>query len=66
MRSGTTFKFCKTEEQARRLCAEINATQSRYMTKNHPAHYTPWDSADGTEHLFIVWWNVTSGYSAIG
>lgn len=66
MKSGTTFRFCKTEEQAQRLCAEINAKQSRYMTKKHPVHYTPWESSDGTERGFVVWWNTTSGYSAIG
>ena len=50
-----TFDFVETEEQAQALCDSINARQTRYMRKKHPAHYTPWDSQDG-EHIFIVWY----------
>ena len=51
-----TFKFCDTEGVAQALCGEINANATPYMRRKHPAHYTPWDSRDGKEHCFVVWY----------
>lgn len=49
------YIFADTEEQAREICARENSTGTYYKRKHYPAHYTPWDSADGTEHKFIIW-----------
>lgn len=51
-----TFDFCDTEAQAIRLCSFINKTSSYYMRKNKPAGYTPWQSADGKENKFVVFY----------
>lgn len=47
--------FTDTEQQAREICERENSTGTAYKRKHHTAHYTPWASADGTEHKFIVW-----------
>ena len=52
----TTFEFFDTEEQAKEFCETKNMNSSYYVRKNHPAHYTPWSSQDGTENKFIVWY----------
>ena len=51
-----TFKFADTEGQAKAFCDMQNRSYSYYVRKNHPAHYTPWSSQDGTEHKFICWY----------
>lgn len=49
-----TFKFCETEDEAKRFCESEN--KNRYIRKHHPAHYTSWSSQDGKEHKFIAWY----------
>lgn len=49
-----SFKFFDTEEDAIEFCATEN--KNYYIRKNHPAHYTPWVSKDGTENKFIAWY----------
>lgn len=49
------YIFARTEQEAREICQRENSTGTAYKRKHHPAHYTPWDSSDGKEHLFIVW-----------
>lgn len=51
-----TFEFADTEEKARTFCNAINRNYTRYMRKNHPAHYTPWSSQDGKEQKFVCWY----------
>lgn len=51
-----TFDFVDTETQAIKLCDSINKKLTRYMRKKHPAHFTPWNSLDNTEHKFVVWY----------
>lgn len=58
MRYRKTFKIVDTEEQAQTMCDTLNYTYTPYMRKNHPAHYTSWQSADGKENKFIVWYYV--------
>lgn len=53
MRYQYTFTFVDTEEEAKRVCAEINSRLTYYMRKHRPAHYTPWTSADGKNHKFV-------------
>ena len=48
------FTFVDTEEQAVKMCNQINSTANAYRRKNKPAHYTPWSSQDGREHCFVV------------
>ena len=54
-----TFDFTDTEAQAKALCARLNATATKYIRKNKPAHYTPWEARDAqgniTEHKYIIW-----------
>ena len=52
-----TFEFKKTEEEARAFCEQINASSTRYMRTNKPAHFTPWRSQDG-ESMFVCWYYV--------
>ena len=55
----TTFEFTATEKEAQELCDRINANYTRYMRKNHPAHYTKWDAQDGKSNMhFVVWYQV--------
>ncbi len=49
------YIFAQTEQEAREICEHENSTGTAYKRRNHPAHYTPWSSADGRENLFIVW-----------
>lgn len=49
-----TFEFVDTEEQAIKMCNRINSEANSYRRKNKPARYTPWDSQDGRQHLFVV------------
>jgi hypothetical protein len=49
------YIFAQTEQEARAICEYENSTGTAYKRKHHPAHYTPWSSADGRENLFIVW-----------
>ena len=49
-----TFDFHDTAEQAQAFCDRIN--ENRYLRKNHPAHFTPWTSRDGSESKFIAWY----------
>ena len=51
-----TFEFKETEEQAKNFCKNVNKRLSYYMRKNKPAIYTPWQSKDGKENLFICWY----------
>ena len=51
----TWFYFADTESEAKAICYRENTTGSYYKRKTYPAHYTTWDSADGTEHKWIVW-----------
>ena len=51
-----TFEFRKTEEEAQKLANEINKNATYYMRKNKPAHFTPWESSDHKEKLFVVWY----------
>lgn len=53
MRYHYTFEFVDSEEEARKLCAEINSRLTPYMRKYHPAHYTLWTSADGKNQRFV-------------
>lgn len=58
MKKQYTFDFVNTEEEAQKKCEAINTRQSYYMRKKHPAHYTPWTSKDGSEHLFVVFYYI--------
>ena len=49
-----TFKFVDTEEEAKAFCNKEN--QDPYIRENHKAIYAPWESQDGIEHKFIVWY----------
>lgn len=49
-----TFTFFDTEEQAQIFCSKENSNS--YIRKNHPAHYTPWNSQDGKENKFVAWY----------
>lgn len=49
------FYFVDTEAEAAKACETENNRGTYYKRKHHTAHYTPWTSADGKEHKFIVW-----------
>ena len=51
-----TCDFFDTEDAAIKFCNKWNDNQSKYMNKYHPAHYTPWESKDHTEHKFVVFY----------
>ena len=51
-----TFEFRETEEQAQALCDLVNKNYTPYMRKHYKAHFTPWQSKDGTENLFICFY----------
>jgi hypothetical protein len=53
-RYNMTFKFFDTEEQAKIFCDNENLV--RYISKKHPAHYTPWSNESGTEKAFVAWY----------
>ena len=52
------FYFCSTEDEAKALCEKIRGWSSAYCRRKYPPHYTPWDSTDGKEHRFIVWFHM--------
>lgn len=56
MKHQYTFLFVDTEDEAKAFCTSHNQRQTRYMRQNHPAHYTPWSSADRTETGFVCWY----------
>jgi hypothetical protein len=51
-----TFMFVDNEAQAQKMCEYLQANQNSYRRKNHKPCYTPWDSSDGKEHKFVVWY----------
>lgn len=51
-----TFQFVATEKAAKELCKAIQSAQNSYRKRNHKPHYTPWESQDRTERLFVVWY----------
>lgn len=51
-----TFKFFDTEKEAYDFCNRLWDESSYYVRKHYAAHYTPWESLDGKEHKFIVWY----------
>lgn len=57
MKTKATFKFVDTEAEAIAFCNQVNAAQSRYMTKRHPAHYTLWSNGKGKELKYVCWYN---------
>ena len=50
----TTFDFVQTEDEAKKLCASIDAKHNYYIRKVHPSTYTRWNSSDGKFHGFAV------------
>ncbi len=46
-----TFEFFDTEQQAAAFVAERKKQRRK-------AHMTPWQSADGKENKFIVWYYI--------
>lgn len=59
MKKQLSFQFTATEQEAQDLCERISKQISRYMRKNFPPHYTPWQSNDknDTAH-FVVWYKI--------
>lgn len=53
-----TFDFVNTEAEAIEKVIAENTTGTRYKRKNLPARYTPWNSSDGRENKFIVWYYI--------
>lgn len=55
MRYKLTFEFTETEEQAKRIADNYNATATPYARKHHKGHYTPWESKDPncTKHFVV-------------
>jgi len=51
-----TFEFVETESEAKELCKTIQKNQNSYRKAHHKPSYTPWNSSDGKEHLFVVWY----------
>ena len=51
-----TFEFVDTEEQAKKICN--NKNKNRYVRKHHKAIYTLWESQDGTERKFVVFYSM--------
>ena len=52
---GLDFMFVDTIEQAKQLVSSIRKKQNTYRNKYYPPHFTPWESQDGKEHKFVVW-----------
>lgn len=48
-----TFQFARSEQEARQMCARINAGHTYYMRTKHPAHYTPYN-CKGSVYSFVV------------
>ena len=52
-----TFEFKNTETEARFFCELKKLEMTPYMRRaGYVPTYTPWDSGDGKEHLFVVWY----------
>jgi hypothetical protein len=58
MKYRLTYQFCDTEAQAQELTKQLNKNGTYYVRKNKPAHFTPWESLDGKEKAFIVWYYI--------
>ena len=50
------FTFVDTASEAQHLVNVHNAYATPYIRKNRPAHYTPWESLDGKEKKFVVYY----------
>lgn len=50
------FRFFHTEEEAAAFCARRNAKSTRYIRERKPAHYTPWESRDGSDPAHFIAW----------
>lgn len=49
-RYSLDYKVFRLETDARKFCDELNASATRYVRKNKPAHYTPSNVG------FIAWY----------
>lgn len=49
-----TYDFVNTEEEAINFCNTKN--RNTYICKHYHAYYTPWNSQNGREHKFVVWY----------
>lgn len=54
MKLQRTYNFVKTEDEAIAFCNDFNTKHKGWC--RHRATYTPWESADGRTHLFVVWY----------
>lgn len=51
------FAFRDTEYMARVFCEYLKLNLTPYMKRaGLLPHFTPWDSENGNEHKFIVWY----------
>ena len=53
------YEFANTEDEANSIISNVLHNEdykSPYVRDKYPPHYTPWDSANGKEHKFIVWY----------
>jgi len=55
-RKLASFEFVKTEQDAKKFCDMKNKLATYYMRKNHPAHYTQWQSEKPSEYHFVCWY----------
>ena len=53
---NTSFKFVKTEDQAKAMCSAIDKEHSAYIKKHHPSTYAPWSASDGSFNGFAVFY----------
>ena len=48
------WTFVNTEEEAKVAVEVIKHEMTPYCRKKYPPHYTPWQSRDGKENIFVV------------
>lgn len=48
--------FVDNEQYAIQMCTYLQIHQNAYRRKHYKPHYTPWESSDGKEHKFVVWY----------
>lgn len=55
MKSKLTFRFVKTEDDAKNFCESIIKNQSSYMNKHHKPTYHFWKGTDGSQ-AYVIWY----------
>lgn len=49
------YHFCKTYEEALKMCEDWKKTTTPYLKRAYPPYVTPWTASDTGEKFYLAW-----------